>query len=164
MENNNHHQSDGQCGCPGSKTMDLRTNESATENTNVNVESQLRQWPIQLHLVNPTAPYFRNADVLIAADCVAFSYGNFHNDFLKGKSLVIACPKLDSNKEIYVEKIKTMVAEAKVNTLTVIMMEVPCCGGILQMTRTAVEQSGRKVPIKVVTVGISGKILQEEWA
>ena len=164
MENNHQHEGDGHCGCPGSKTMYLRTTESTTETSNVSVDSQLRQWPIQLHLVSPTAPYFRNADVVIAADCVAFSYGNFHNDFLKGKSLVIACPKLDSNKEIYVEKIKAMVAEAKVNTLTVILMEVPCCGGLLQMTRMGVEQAGRKVPIKVVTIGISGKILQEEWA
>jgi ferredoxin len=164
METNHQHEADGHCGCPGSKTMDLRTNESSSETSNVSVDSQLRQWPIQLHLVSPTAPYFRNADVVIAADCVAFSYGNFHNDFLKGKSLVIACPKLDSNKEIYIEKIKTMVAEAKVNTFTVILMEVPCCGGLLQMTRMGVEQSGRKVPIKVVTIGISGKILQEEWA
>jgi len=163
MENNHQHEGDGHCGCPGSKTMDLRTTESTTETSNVSVDSQLRQWPIQLHLVSPTAPYFRNADVVIAADCVAFSYGNFHNDFLKGKSLVIACPKLDSNKEIYVEKIKAMVAEAKVNTLTVILMEVPCCGGLLQMTRMGVEQAGRKVPIKVVTIGISGKILSEDW-
>ncbi|MEI6854009.1 MAG: 4Fe-4S ferredoxin, partial [Bacteroidota bacterium] len=163
METNHHEEGGSFCGCPGSKTMDLRNNEAVSENTNVNVESQLRQWPIQLHLVSPVAPYFRNADVVIAADCVAFSYGNFHNDFLKGKSLVIACPKLDSNKEIYVEKIKLMVSDAKVNTLTVLLMEVPCCGGLLQMTKQGVDQSGRKVPIKAITIGISGKVLAEEW-
>ena len=162
---NNHNHSDGgsMCGCPGSKTMDLRDVVSAPENTNVTIGSQLKQWPVQLHLVNPMAPYFRNADVVIAADCVAYSYGNFHNDFLKGKSLVIACPKLDSNMEVYVEKIKTMAEEAKVNTLTVLLMEVPCCGGILHMTKKGVEQSGRKVPIKAVTIGISGNILHEDW-
>jgi NAD-dependent dihydropyrimidine dehydrogenase PreA subunit len=163
METHSHEEGGGFCGCPGSKTMDLRNSGTVEETSNANVESQLRQWPIQLHLVNPNAPYFRNADVVIAADCVAFSYGNFHNDFLKGKSLVIACPKLDSNKEIYVEKIKTMVADAKVNTLTVLLMEVPCCGGLLQMTKQGVEQSGRKVPVKAVTIGISGKVLFEEW-
>ncbi len=163
METHKHEEDGGFCGCPGSKTIDLRSAETTNETTQVSVESQLRQWPIQLHLVSPNAPYFRNADVVIAADCVAFSYGNFHNEFLKGRSLVIACPKLDSNKEIYVEKIKIMVADAKVNTLTVLLMEVPCCGGLLHMTQQGVEQSGRKVPIKAVTVGISGKILHEEW-
>lgn len=164
METHNHNDGGGSfCGCPGSKTMDLRSNDTDTDTTNVTVESQLRQWPIQLHLVNPNAPYFRNADVVVAADCVAFSYGNFHNEFLKGKSLVIACPKLDSNMDIYVEKIKTMVSEAKVNTLTVLLMEVPCCGGLLQLTKKAVEQSGRKVPIKAITIGISGKVLHEDW-
>jgi len=163
METHNHKESGSQCGCPGSKTMDLRNIESETETTNVNIASQLRQWPIQLHLVNPVAPYFRNADVVIAADCTAFAYGNFHNDFMKGKSLVIACPKLDSNMEVYVEKIKTMIEEAKVNTLTCLIMEVPCCGGLIQLTKKAIEQSSRKVPLKAVYIGISGKVLNEEW-
>ncbi len=159
--NQNEHHHGG--GCPGSKMMDLRQEEASTTTANTVVDSQLRQWPIQLHLVNPSAPYFRNADVVVAADCVAFSYGNFHNDFLKGKSLVIACPKLDSNMEVYVDKIKMMVDDAKVNTITVLMMEVPCCGGILQMTKAAMQKATRKVPIKAVVIGISGKILQDEW-
>jgi NAD-dependent dihydropyrimidine dehydrogenase PreA subunit len=163
MDTHNHKENGSFCGCPGSKTMDLRTDEMNMEYSNTNVESQLRQWPIQLHLVNPNASYFKNADVLISADCAAFAYGNFHNEFMKGKSLVIACPKLDSNMEVYVEKIKTMVEEAKVNTLSVIMMEVPCCGGLMQLTKRAIESSSRKVPLKSVYVGISGKILKEEW-
>ncbi len=164
METHNNQNEHHHGGCPGSKMMDMRQEETSTATANnAVVDSQLRQWPIQLHLVNPNAPYFRNADVVVAADCVAFSYGNFHNDFLKGKSLVIACPKLDSNMEVYVEKITAMVDDAKVNTLTVVMMEVPCCGGILQMTKSAMQKATRKVPIKAVVIGISGKILQEEW-
>ncbi len=163
MEKENNQNENHQCGCLGSKMMDLRQDETTNVNTNNVVQSQLRQWPIQLHLVNPVAPYFKNADVVIAADCVAFSYGNFHNDFLKGKSLVIACPKLDSTLEVYVEKIRQMIEDAKVNTITVMIMEVPCCGGLLQMTKTAMLKSNRKVPIKIIVIGISGKVVHEEW-
>jgi len=158
--NHEHHHGGG---CPGSKMMDFTKEEKQDSNSEVFVESQLRQWPIQLHLLSPTASYFRNADVVIAADCVAFSYGNFHNDFLKGKSLVIACPKLDSNTESYIEKIKLMIDESKINTITIIMMEVPCCGGMLQITKMAMQQASRKVPIKAVYISIQGKLLNEEW-
>ena len=161
MEKHNH-DGDGMCGCPGSKMMDFREN-TTEKTTNGPVPSQLTQWPIQLHLISPTAPYFRGADVVVAADCVAFSYGNFHNDFLKGKSLVIACPKLDSGMDRYIEKIKLMIDEAKVNTISVLMMEVPCCGGLLQMVKSAMAQASRKVPVKAIIVGISGQILSEEW-
>ena len=89
-------------------------------------ESELTHWPIQLHLAMPTASYFQKADVLLAADCTAFSMGDFHQNWLKGKSLVIACPKLDSNKEIYEEKVTIMMNQAKINTLTLLIMEVPC--------------------------------------
>jgi len=152
-------------GCPGSKTIDFREkqeitnlNEQKTDNS-----SQLRQWPVQLHLLSPTAGYFKGADVLLAADCVAFAMGNFHQDYLKGKSLAIACPKLDSNKEVYVEKLTAMIDEAKINTLTIMMMEVPCCGGLLQMTRMATETAKRKVPIKAIYVSMQGEIISEEW-
>ena len=97
------------------------------------VPSALRQWPIQLHLVNPLAPYFQGADLLVAADCVAFSVGDFHARHLAGKSLVIACPKLDSHMEVYVEKLRQMVETAQVKSITVMIMEVPCCGGLFQM-------------------------------
>lgn len=151
--------------CPGSKTIDFRENgQNNNENNQITDNpSQLRQWPIQLHLLSPTAAYFKGADVLLAADCVAFAMGNFHQKYLKGKSLAIACPKLDSNKEVYIEKITSMIDEAKINTLTIMMMEVPCCGGLLQMTKMALESAKRKIPVKSVYVSLQGEIISEEW-
>lgn len=125
--------------------------------------SQLTHWPVQLHLVNPNSPVYRGADLLLAADCVAFSIGSFHSRFLKGKALAIACPKLDQGTETYIEKLTVMIDTAKVNTVTVMMMEVPCCGGLIQMVRTALARAARKVPVKAVIVSIDGKILQEDW-
>jgi len=125
--------------------------------------SHLRQWPIQLHLVSPKAPYFQGADVLLSADCVAFSLGDFHSAYLKGKGLAIGCPKLDDNQEIYVEKIKTLIDEAKINTLTVMIMEVPCCRGLLAVASEALKQAQRKVPLKCIVVGIKGDIVSEDW-
>ena len=125
--------------------------------------SELRQWPVQMHLINPAASYFQQSDLVLAADCVAFSLGNFHSKWLRGKSLAIACPKLDSGMETYVTKIKALIDDAKINTLTVMMMQVPCCGGLLQMVRMAAGQAERKVPVKTVIVGVEGEILQEEW-
>jgi ferredoxin len=150
------------CGCPGSNERSFETKENEASIA-TNVKSELRQWPIQMHLINPNAPYFNNADVVIAADCVPFAIGNFHQDYLKGRSVGIACPKLDSNMEIYVDKFTSMVDEAQVNTFTVMIMEVPCCGGLIQMVKMAVDKAQRKVPVKLVTVGIQGDILAEEW-
>jgi hypothetical protein len=116
-----------------------------------------------MHLVNPNAPYFRNADVVLAADCVAFALGNFHQQYLRGKGLAIACPKLDSNQEIYTQKLSAMIDEAKINTLTVMIMEVPCCGGLLHTAQTAVQKASRKIPLKCLVVGLQGDILSEEW-
>jgi hypothetical protein len=127
------------------------------------VQSQLRQWPIQLHLVAPTAPYYQGADVLLTADCVAYALGNYHTDYLKGKSLAIACPKLDEGQNVYVEKIKSWFDDAKINTLTVLIMQVPCCMGLVQLTKQALENSKRKVPLKAVVVGLKGEILSEDW-
>ncbi len=126
-------------------------------------ETQLRQWPVQLHLLNPQAQYFKGADVVLAADCVPFAFPDFHDRFLKGKTLAIACPKLDSNKESYAEKIASMARESKINTLHVVMMEVPCCGGLLSLAVKSVRDSGVKVPIKATIVGIKGEILEEQW-
>ncbi|MHA1349455.1 MAG: ATP-binding protein, partial [Promethearchaeota archaeon] len=117
-----------QCGCPSSQTMVFDELEVQNESTG-KISSTLRQWPVQMHLINPNAPYYQGADVLISADCVAYSYGDFHRDFLKSKSIAIACPKLDQGREVYIEKIKTLIDGAKVNTLTVAIMEVPCCSG-----------------------------------
>ncbi len=150
-------------GCPGSKTMTFEPQNLHVDNNLVSGQSELRQWPVQFHLINPLAPYFKNADVLLAADCVAFSIGNFHQKYLKGKGLAIGCPKLDEGLDVYVEKIKIMIEESQINTLTVMIMEVPCCGGLLQIARKAVSESNRKVPIKTMVVSIKGEILQEEW-
>jgi predicted transcriptional regulator len=116
-----------------------------------------------MHLVNPNASYFHESDLLLAADCVAFSVGNFHAKHLKGKSLAIACPKLDHGADVYIDKLTSMIDIAKINTITVMMMEVPCCGGLLQMVRSAMANAHRKVPVKKMIVGISGEVLQEEW-
>ena len=161
-------------GCGGSKAIDFRIDMDKVNiaaaavvapeiNQSVPAASELRQWPVQLHLVNPMASYFQGADLVLAADCVAFAMGDFHDRLLKNKSLAIACPKLDTNKEVYIEKLSTMISDAKINTLTVPIMEVPCCGGLIQMARTAVQQSGRNIPIKKIVVGIKGDVLHEEW-
>lgn len=148
--------------CPGSRIMEFSKEENKV-NEEGKRSSQLRQWPIQLHLISPNAPYFIGKDVLLAADCTAFSIGDFHKDFLKGKTLTIACPKLDSNREVYVEKIRKMIDETKINTLTVLVMEVPCCSGLLQIAKKALDSATRKIPIKIIVVGIKGDILEEEW-
>jgi len=125
--------------------------------------SQLQQWPIQLHLVPPNAPYFQGKDVLLVADCVGYSLGDFHKKYLKNNSLVIACPKLDSDQDIYLQKLTSMINDAKINTLTVMIMEVPCCRGLLYLAKRAGENASRKIPIKVIIVSIKGEILREEW-
>ena len=152
----------GFSGCPGSRMVEFRKEESPAVEAG-RVPSQLRQWPIQLHLVSPQAPYFQGADVILAADCVPFAMGNFHGDFLKGKSLAIACPKLDSGQESYVEKIRGWYEESKINTLTVMIMQVPCCRGLLSTAVQALQKSARKVPLRVVVVSLQGEVLQEEW-
>ena len=154
----------GMEGCPGSRMLDYRNEKSKSENENPgNPSSQLQQWPVQLHLVSPNAPYFKKRDVLLAADCVAYAVGNFHKDFLKDKGLAIACPKLDEGKEIYLKKLKHMIEDALINTLTVMIMEVPCCTGLLHLALEARDQSKRKIPVKKVLVSLKGEILEEEW-
>jgi NAD-dependent dihydropyrimidine dehydrogenase PreA subunit len=152
-------------GCPGSKTVvfDNPSDFSLAGGVVSSQPSQLRQWPVQLHLVNPGASYFQNADLLIAADCTAFALGDFHTKWLKGKSLVIACPKLDHGLEVYINKLVALINNAKVNTITVMMMEVPCCGGLLNMVREAKQMSFRNVPVKAIVVGIKGDIMSEDW-
>jgi NAD-dependent dihydropyrimidine dehydrogenase PreA subunit len=149
-------------GCPGSRAMVVVKSGNMNDNTALaDRPSELRQWPVQMHLVNPNAPYFRGSDLLLAADCVAFSMGGFHSNHLKGKSLAIACPKLDHGTDSYIEKLTAMIEISKVNTITV--MIVPCCGGLLQMVRAAMANASRKVPVKKMIVGINGEVLQEEW-
>lgn len=149
-------------GCPGSRMQDFRENENKTEETGTR-QSQLRQWPIQLHLISPMAPYYQKADVLLSADCVAYSTGDFHKDYLKGKSIAIACPKLDEGQDEYVEKITSLIDDAKINTLTVMIMQVPCCGGLVAMAQEALQKAKRKIPVKSIVVSLQGDILSEDW-
>ncbi len=152
------------CGCPGSRTMTFDEISGETEQTTSGkVQSQLRQWPIQMHLISPTAPYFLGADVLLSADCVAHAIGGFHPEYLKGKSVGIACPKLDQGQETYIEKIRSWIDDAKINTLTVITMQVPCCSGLVYLAKQGAEKASRKVPIKSIVVSLQGEILREEW-
>jgi NAD-dependent dihydropyrimidine dehydrogenase PreA subunit len=158
MENHSH------CNCPGSEEKSFNTKPESNNDAQMGSQkSELRQWPVQMHLVNPMAPYFKDSDLLLAADCVPFSMGNFHSTHLKGRSLAIACPKLDSNQEIYMDKLVTMIDEAKINTITVMIMEVPCCGGLLRMVQLAQEKASRKVPVKSIVVSLQGEIIQESW-
>lgn len=151
-------------GCQGSRMFEFKErDENDTQEATGKIESQLRQWPIQLHLISPLAPYYQGADVLLTADCVAYALGDFHRQYMQGKSIAIACPKLDEGQDIYVEKIKGWFAEAKINTLTVLIMQVPCCTGLINLVQQASLASERKVPIKQVVVGVQGEILQEEW-
>jgi len=150
-------------GCPGIISRDFRTEDTHHVTAPLSAASELRQWPVQLHLLNPQASYFKNADVLLAADCAAFAMGNFHSRFLKGKSIAIACPKLDTNKESYIQKITSMIADTKINSLTVVIMEVPCCGGLLHIAHTARNNAGRNIPVKQAVVSLKGEVLSEEW-
>ncbi|MCK5029144.1 MAG: 4Fe-4S binding protein [Bacteroidales bacterium] len=158
-----HDHSHGDGGCPGSAAREINKPETTPVENVGDAPSELRQWPVQMHLINPAASYFQNSDLLLAADCVAFSMGNFHSKVLKGRSLGIACPKLDSNTEVYIDKLVALIDDAKINTITVMKMTVPCCGGILQMAQIASQRATRKVPIKSVTVDINGDIVQEDW-
>jgi NAD-dependent dihydropyrimidine dehydrogenase PreA subunit len=153
-----------QCGCPGARAMSFGAEDGGMEAGSggaAAVRSQLRQWPVQLHLVSPLASYFKKADVVLAADCAAYAHGNFHNEFLKNKALAIACPKLDEGQESYVEKLIALIDVAEINALTVIIMEVPCCGGLLSLARTALGRSKRKIPLKCIVIGLQGGIKSE---
>ena len=159
--NNDHVHS---AGCPGSQPMSFSPAAGTDNSLHLTSQSsELSQWPVQMHLINPNASFFNNADLVLAADCVAYSLGNFHAAYLKGKSLAIACPKLDSNMGVYLQKLQVLIDEAKINTLQVMIMEVPCCGGLVRLVQAAMQHAKRKVPVKVTTVGIKGEILKDEW-
>ena len=156
-------------GCPGSamRQWGERTPVSRIEPTPASAPasglqpSQLRQWPVQLMLVAPSAPYLQNADLLIAADCVPFAFAGFHERFLKGRALVVGCPKLD-NLQHYLEKLTQMFSVSKIKSVEVLKMEVPCCGGIAQAAIEAKRRSGATFPLTVTTIGIQGE-LQESF-
>lgn len=142
-------------GCPGSKLQ--RITHSSDSKTDVRAESRLSQWPVQIKLIPVNAPYFDSADLLIAADCTAFAYGNFHNDFIKDKITLIGCPKLDSTD--YSEKLTAILSLNDIKSATVVRMSVPCCGGINTAAQKAIEASGKKIPFKTVVITTDGKVL-----
>lgn len=141
-------------GCPGSKLS--RIMHGYGSHTDIKAESRLSQWPVQIKLVPINAPYFDGADLLIAADCTAFAYGNFHNDFIKDKITLIGCPKLDSVD--YSEKLTAILAVNDIKSVTVVRMEVPCCGGIQTAVQKALDASGKNVPLNVTVISTDGKI------
>ncbi|MDD6992245.1 MAG: 4Fe-4S binding protein [Oscillospiraceae bacterium] len=146
------------CGCPGTQSKAIK--RDAAEVPSAHVGSQLSQWPVQIKLVPVNAPYFHNADLLIAADCTAYAYGNFHNDFMGGRITLIGCPKLDEGD--YAEKLSAILANNHIKSVTVARMEVPCCGGIENAAKRAIQASGKFIPIEVVTISADGKILKRE--
>ncbi|HVN32742.1 MAG TPA: 4Fe-4S binding protein [Thermoanaerobaculaceae bacterium] len=145
--------------CPGSREASFEA--EAPEGGDESRPSALRQWPVQLHLVSPAAPHFTGADVLLAADCVAYAVGDFHHDHLAGRALAIACPKLDVHQEIYLEKLVALIDDAKIASLTVMVMEVPCCGGLVRLAHAAAARAARPVPVRSLVVGVRGKILAD---
>ncbi len=164
MKKKQHQQHDLPCGCPGSQSKALKreTEEKnapapATAQTE-KPESQLQQWPVQIKLVPVNAPYFDGANLLIAADCAAYAYANFHNDFIKNRITIIGCPKLDEGD--YSEKLTAILANNNIKSVTVVRMEVPCCGGIQNAAITALKNSGKMIPWQVVTISTTGEILE----
>jgi len=157
-------------GCPGSRAMQFAPAAPAVrrglsvvpDGPAIAVQpaggSRLGQWPVQLHLVSTAAPYFRGADLLVAADCVPFAYARFHEDFLAGRRVVVGCPKLDDNA-FYTRKLAELIGTSGVRSVTVVKMEVPCCGGIAAAARQAIADSGRPVPLEVATIGVQGSRL-----
>jgi len=145
------------CGCPGSMAQDLSQNR--TENEPQILSAELRNWPVQLQLLNPNAPYLKNADLLIAADCAPFAYANFHQRFLKDKILIILCPKLDQTIDQYVDKLAQIFEKQDIKSISIVHMEVPCCGGIEIIVRRALEKAQKNIIIKDYTISINGEII-----
>jgi len=150
-------------GCPSSRPMSLSSEGEKTTQVQDHggpVASRITNWPIQLTLVPPKAPYFDGADLVIAADCAPFSYGDFHKRFLEGKTLLIGCPKLD-NLDSYITKLTTIFSENDIKSVGLVYMEVPCCSGLVQMVKVALEQSGKQIPVMLSRVGIKGDFVEE---
>ncbi len=165
MNEKNKKPQESTCGCPGAavKTFNRKPDDGEKRTDLSEIKSELTHWPIQLHLISPLSKHFIESDLLLVADCVPFAFGNFHQKFLKNHVLTIACPKLDEEQEIYLEKLVTLIDEAKVNTITVLIMQVPCCGGLSQLVKAARDKAKRNIPIKEIIVGLEGSILREEW-
>ncbi len=160
------------CGCPGTQSRRISHEKAgASFNTEANVtpaqsqalpqtQSQLSQWPVQIKLVPVNAPYFEDANLLVAADCTAYAYGDFHNRFIRNRITLIGCPKLDQVD--YTDKLTAIISNNNIRSVTVVRMEVPCCGGIEYAVRTALQTSGKFIPWRVVTISTDGQIIDEE--
>ena len=142
-------------GCPGMQAKMIQREKS---NADVSAPSELSNWPVQIKLVPTAAPYFAGADLLVAADCTAFAYGNFHAEFIKGRVTIIGCPKLDGID--YAEKLEVILSQNDIHSITVTRMSVPCCGGLENAVRRALDASGKDIPLRVVTISTDGNILQ----
>ena len=147
------------CGCPGSQSKTIVREASAVPASPSPVTSQLRQWPVQIKLVPVKAPYFDGANLLIAADCTAYTYGNFHNRFIKNHITLIGCPKLDEGD--YTQKLTEIIRQNDIRSITIVRMEVPCCGGIQLAAQNALQASGKFIPWQVVVIGTNGRILED---
>ena len=145
------------CGCPGTNMKTISRPVQPISKPASTVTTQLNQWPVQIKLVPQNAPYFENANLLIAADCAAYSYGNFHNDYMKGRITIIGCPKLDEGD--YAEKLTAILKNNNIKSVTVVRMEVPCCGGIENAVKTALMNCGKLIPWQVVTLSTDGEVL-----
>ena len=146
------------CGCPGINSKTIQREPVACPTTSAPVESQLSQWPVQIKLVPVNAPYFEGADLLVAADCAAYAYGNFHNEFIRNRITLIGCPKLDNVD--YADKLTAILANNEIKSVTVVRMEVPCCGGIEQAVKKALMTSGKFIPWRVVTITTDGRLIE----
>ena len=143
------------CGCPGTHSKTIRRQGTALDTPAASVTSQLSQWPVQIKLVPVNAPYFEDAHLLVAADCTAYAYGNFHNEFIRNRITLIGCPKLDEGD--YAEKLTQIIARNRIKSVTVVRMEVPCCGGIENAVKNALMASGKMIPWQVVTISTDGR-------
>jgi NAD-dependent dihydropyrimidine dehydrogenase PreA subunit len=152
-----HHHGGG--GCPSARMMDFRRDEDEVEDDQpqAQMKSQLRQWPVKLFLVNPDAPYFKDADLLLAADCTAFAYASIHPDYMKNKAVAIGCPKFD-DVQVYVDKLTQIIKKNNIKSVTVLHMEVPCCFGMMYVAKEAVEAAEVNIPVIPVTVSLKGEI------
>ena len=145
------------CGCPGTQTKSINRELSSLDTTSVAPQSQLSQWPVQIKLVPINAPYFDGANLLIAADCTAYAYANFHNEFIRNHVTLVGCPKLDSID--YTDKLTAIITNNDIKSVTVVRMEVPCCGGIENAAKRALQASGKFIPWRIVTISTDGRIL-----
>ena len=145
------------CGCPGTNSKTIKRDECPSATTSDGAQSQLSQWPVQIKLVPVNAPYFDGANLLVAADCTAYAYGSFHNEFIRNRITLIGCPKLDDVD--YTDKLTAIIANNNIKSVTVVRMEVPCCGGIENAVKRALMASGKFIPWRVVTVTTDGRLI-----